>query len=82
MNDEPYLINLGNYQISFRHDENGIITMEVHTNLESVSKENYAKIMMNVVQYMGDEGFFDGWIPQQLSIYDKFGQIVPVQNLS
>lgn len=82
MSGEPYLIDLGNYRVSFRRGADGIIAMEVHTKLEQVTKENYVKVMMGVLHYMGQEGFFDGWIPQQLVIYDKFGQIVPVQNLS
>lgn len=80
--NEPHLINIGNYQVSFHRDVNGIVTMEVHTKLEAVTKELYIQTMMSVLHYMGSEGFFDGWLPQQLAIYDKFGQLVPVQNMS
>ena len=82
MNNDMHLIDLGNYQISFHRDVNGIITMEVHTKLKSVTREKYVEIMMCVLYYMGNEGFFEGWIPQQLAIYYRFGQLVPVQNLS
>jgi hypothetical protein len=83
MSDEPYLIDLGNnYKVSFRRGRDGVISLEVHTKLDSITKEAYVRIMMAVLHYMGAEGFFDGWLPKELAIYNKFGQLIPVQNLS
>ena len=82
MNANANLIDLGKYQIAFHRDANSIITMEVHTKLESINRMQYTQIMMSVLHYMGSEGFFDGWLPQQLAIYDKFGQIVPIEKMT
>lgn len=81
MNANANLIDLGKYQITFHKDTNSIITMEVHTKMNSINRVQYTQIMMSVLHYMGSEGFFDGWLPQQLAIYDKFGQIVPIEKM-
>ena len=82
MNANANLIDLGKYQIAFHRDKNSIITMEVHTKLESINRMQYTQVMKNVLHYMGTEGFFDGWLPQQLEIYDKFGQIVLTEKMT
>lgn len=81
MNVNSNLINLGDYQIAFHRDVNSIITMEIHTKLMNLNRMQYTQIMMTVLHHMGSEGFFDGWLPQQLAIYDKFGQIVPIERV-
>jgi len=81
MNANANLIDLGNYQVGFHKDVNSVITMEVHTKLVNLNRVQYTQIMMSVLHYMGSEGFFEGWLPQQLAIYDKFGQIVPVEKM-
>ena len=71
-------INWGNYQIVFSRAADGVITMEVHTKLETDDLMQYGKTMENILHNMKIEGFFDNWIPQKITIYNKFDKIMPV----
>jgi hypothetical protein len=76
------MMNLGNYQINAHEDVFHRITLEIRTKLDTITKEQYVRITMSVLQYMGREGFFDKRLPNQLAIYNKFGQLQRVEDMA
>ena len=66
-------IDWGSYRIVFNRNDDGVIRMDIHTKLESIKEEEYAQIINCTFNGMGNEGFFDHWLPQQLAVFDKFG---------
>lgn len=72
-------MNLRSYQVSLTPNAFGQLMLEIYTKIDEVSKEQYCRIMLEVLNYLGREGFFDNIMPSMLAIYTRNGQIVRIE---
>ena len=75
-------MSLGKIDAVLHKDVHGRITLEVRTKLDTITKQQYVRIMMWTLQYLGSQGFFDNQLPSQLAIYNKFGQLQRAEDMA
>ena len=73
-------MSLRSYLVSLEVKAYGKLIVEIHTKFSSINKEEYIRIMMEVLNYLGEEGYFDVIRPSSLAIYDKADQIVNIED--
>ena len=69
------------YKITVGRNKMGLIELEIRTIVETMTAEEYCTIMKSVIHYLGKEGYFDNELPSSFAIYNKYGQLLRIEDL-
>lgn len=74
-------MDLGNHKVNLGKNVKGQLELEIYTNNDVETAVQYSNIVVEVVKYLGKEGYFDELLPSVFAIYDKHGQMKRIEDM-